>query len=59
MVIEVEFSLDTEPIEAKYSFLRQNSYHTKLLLSILFYGYATGVGSSRKIAVKCISDHFV
>ncbi len=57
MVKEVVFSLDTEPIEAKYSFLGQNSYHPKLLLSILFYGYATGVRSSRKLSEKCISDH--
>ncbi len=34
MVKEVVFSLDTEPIEAKYSFLGQNSYHPKLLLSV-------------------------
>ena len=57
MVKEVVFSLDTEPIEAKYSFLGQNSYHPKLLLSVLFYGYATGVRSSRKLSEKCISDH--
>ncbi|MCP4271065.1 MAG: IS1182 family transposase, partial [Gammaproteobacteria bacterium] len=57
MVKEVVFSLDTEQIEAKYSFLGQNSYHPKLLLSILFYGYATGVRSSRKLSGKCISDH--
>lgn len=57
MVKEVVFSLDTESIEAKYSFLGQNSYHPKLLLSVLFYGYATGVRSSRKLSEKCISDH--
>lgn len=57
MVKEVVFSLDTEPIEARYSFLGQSSYHPKLLLSVLFYGYATGVRSSRKLAEKCISDH--
>ncbi len=57
MVKEVVFSLDTESIEAKYSFLGQNSYHPKLLLSVLFYGYATGVRSSRKLSQKCISDH--
>ncbi len=28
-----------------------------LLLSLLFYGYATGVRSSRKLAQRCISDH--
>ena len=57
MVKEVVFSLDTESIEAKYSFLGQSSYHPKLLLSVLFYGYATGVRSSRRLSEKCISDH--
>ncbi|MBI5677314.1 MAG: transposase [Planctomycetes bacterium] len=57
LVKEVIFSLDTEPIEAKYSFLGQHTYHPKLLLSLLFYGYATGVRSSRKLAERCISDH--
>src|SRR3990172_6631747 len=56
-VKEVVFSLDAEPIEAKYSFLGQHTYHPKLLLSLLFYGYATGVRSSRKLAQRCISDH--
>jgi len=56
-VKEVVFSLDTESIEAKYSFLGQHTYHPKLLLSLLFYGYATGVRSSRKLAERCISDH--
>ena len=36
IVKEVVFSLDTEPIEAKYSFLGQNSYHPKLLLIYCF-----------------------
>jgi len=54
---EVVFSLDTEAIEAKYSFVGQRTYHPKLLLSVLFYGYATGVRSSRKIEVRCLSDH--
>ncbi|HQU30907.1 MAG: transposase [Planctomycetia bacterium] len=55
---EVVFSLDTEAIEAKYSFLGQRTYHPKLLLSVLFYGYATGVRSSRKLEERCLSDHF-
>jgi len=58
VVKEVVFSLDTEVIEAKYSFLGQRTYHPKLLLSVLFYGYATGVRSSRKIEERCLSDHF-
>ena len=57
LVKEVVFSLDTEPIETKYSFLGQHTYHPKYLLSLLFYGYATGVRSSRKLAERCISDH--
>ena len=56
-VKEVVFSLDTEPIEAMYSFLGQRTYHPKLLLSVLFYGYAIGVRSSRKLAERCLSDH--
>jgi transposase len=57
LVKEVVFSLDTESIEAKYSFKGQNSYHPKLMLSLLFYGYATGTRSSRKLEEKCLSDH--
>lgn len=57
LVKEVVFSLDTESLEAKYSFLGQRTYHPKLLLSILFYGYATGVRSSRKLAERCQRDH--
>src|SRR3972149_3806136 len=58
LVKEVVFSLDTEAIEANYSFLGQRTYHPKLLLSVLFYGCATGGRSSRKIKEKCLSDHF-
>ena len=57
LVKDVVFSLDTESIEAKYSFKGQNSYHPKLMLSLLFYGYATGTRSSRKLEEKCLSDH--
>ncbi len=56
MVKEIVFSLDTEPIESRYSYFGQNSYHSKLLLSVLFYGYATGVQSGRILSEKCISD---
>ena len=60
LVKEIVFLLDTEAIELKYSLSGQNSYHPKLLLSILFYGYATGVRSSRKLAEKCEKDfHFI
>ena len=56
LVKEVVFSLDTERIEAKYSFNGQKTYHPKLMMSLLFYGYATGVRSSRNLEEKCIRD---
>ncbi len=58
MVKEVVFSLDTSPIESCYSFEGQRSYHPRLMLSLFFYGYATGVRSSRKLENKCISDDY-
>lgn len=57
LVKEVVFSLDTESIEATYSFKGQSSYHPKLMLGLLFYGYASGVRSSRKLEERCLSDH--
>ena len=41
--------LSTKNIEAKYSELGQNTYHTKILIKLLFYGYATGERSGRKM----------
>ena len=57
LVKEIVWRLDTVSIEEKYSFLGQRTYHPKLLLSLLFYGYATGTRSSRKLEEKCLSDH--
>lgn len=56
LVSEVVDSLDTLTIENKYSCLGQNTYHPKLLLKILFYGYATGTRSGRKISSRCETD---
>ena len=56
LVGEVVDNLDTSVIEKKYSYLGQKSYHPKLLLKLLFYGYATGIRSGRKIAAACESD---
>ncbi len=52
-VVEV---LDTKDIEDKYSDLGQNTYHPKIMLKLLFYGYATGNRSGRKIARLCETD---
>lgn len=49
--------LKEESIGKGHSFLGQKTYQPKLMLSLLFYGYATGVRSSCKLEEKCISDH--
>jgi len=56
LVSEVVDNLDSSAIEKKYSCLGQKSYHPKLLLKLLFYGYAVGIRSGRKIASACESD---
>lgn len=48
--------MDTSDIESKYSRLGQNTYHPKIMLKLLFYGYAIGVRSGRKIASACETD---
>jgi len=56
VVSEVVDCLDTAAIEEKYSHLGQKSYHPKTLLKLLFYGYAIGIRSGRKISSACESD---
>ena len=53
VVAEVVDTLDTTSIEKQYSYLGQKSYHPKVLLKLLFYGYAIGIRSGRKIASSC------
>ena len=48
--------LDTGRIEEKYSDLGQRTYHPKILAKILFYGYAVGERSGRKLASRCETD---
>lgn len=48
--------VDTSPIEDKSSDFGQHTYHPKILVKLLCYGYATGVRSGRKIAARCESD---
>lgn len=56
VVSEVVDTLDTNGIEKRYSYLGQKSYHPKILLKLLFYGYAIGIRSGRKISSACESD---
>lgn len=45
--------LDTSAIERHYSNVGQNALHPKLMLCIIFYGYAQGIRSGRKLAKAC------
>lgn len=56
LINEVVEGIDVSEITAHYSYLGQKSYHPHLLLKLLFYGYATGIRSGRKIAGACESD---
>ena len=48
-VVEVIDGLDLSAMSQSYRGAGSASYHPRLLLSILVYGYATGVFSSRKL----------
>ena len=48
-IIQVILMLDVNAIYAKYSDEGGEAYAPELLLGLLFYGYATGVFSSRKV----------
>lgn len=48
-VVDIVSQLDLRPLVATYAGKGIKAYHPAILLSLLFYGYATGVFSSRKI----------
>jgi transposase len=48
-IVEILEELDVSNIENTYSSIGRNAYPVRVLLGLLFYGYATGVYSSRKI----------
>jgi transposase len=48
-VVDIASQLDIRPITEAYAGRGSKAYHPEILLSLLFYGYATGVYSSRKI----------
>jgi transposase len=56
VVSEVVDGMDTSAIEEKYSRLGQHTYHPKIIIKLLIYGYATGMRSGRRIAAACESD---
>lgn len=57
-VVEVCEGLDLSPIISKYERRGRGStpYHPSMMLALLFYGYATGTMSSRKIERACRYD---
>jgi transposase len=48
-VVDIVKSLDLKELEEVYAGCGSKPYHPATLLALLFYGYATGVFSSRKI----------
>ena len=48
-VVEVVDGLDLAPLEAAYAGRGSKAYHPGMLLALVFYGYATGLFSSRKL----------
>lgn len=56
-VEETVAALDLGPILDRYTGGRgPQAYHPQMLLTVLLYGYCTGVFSSRKIATRCETD---
>ena len=54
VLYDVVSLLDLSPILRSYGQGRgPRGYHPQMLLTVLLYGYATGVYSSRKIAARC------
>jgi len=56
LVNKVVERLDTSNIEDKYSNLGQNTYHPKILIKLLFYGYSIGERSGRMLARRTETD---
>ena len=48
-IVEIVEQLDLTKIESQYNGRGKDAYDPQVMLSLLFYGYATGVFSSRKI----------
>ena len=48
-VVEIVDRLDLGALERRYGGGGKDPYHPSVLLGLLFYGYATGVFSSRKL----------
>jgi transposase len=61
-ISEITQHLDISAITKSYSHRGEKAYDPKILLGLLFYGYATGTFSSRKIEEKshsCIDFRYI
>ena len=48
-VVEIVEQLDLSSLKATYAGRGSQPYHPAMMVALLFYGYATGVFSSRKL----------
>ena len=48
-VVDIVEQLDVSPLVAVYEGRGSKPYHPRMMLALLFYGYATGTFSSRKL----------
>ncbi len=53
---ELVNNLDLSNIESTYSDRGRSAMHPKMLLCIIFYGYAVGIRSGRKLEHACSND---
>lgn len=53
---QIVSELDISSITASYSQTGQNAYNPRMLLSVIFYGYMTGIRSGRKLESACRRD---
>jgi transposase len=52
VINDIVDKIDIRELELQYSEIGQNGYHPRMMLKVIFYRYATGVRSSRKLAQK-------
>lgn len=55
-VVDCVESMNLTQIEASYAGRGERAYRPKMLIALLFYGYATGVFSSRKLERACFDS---
>lgn len=56
LVAEVTEVLDLQRLYSRFDSLGQNGYHPGMLLGVMFYSYANGIFSSRKIEERLRTD---